>query len=119
MKGDVLNDVTASRGNRGFNSSGGDSFTFHTDVGDIAGLLCLEPALEGGGSQFVSAIKIHNVLLNEGVKELCALYQPIPFDARGEQWPGSSLWYELPVFIEQDNHLFSHFISSYISMSQE
>ncbi len=63
--------------------------SFHTDnafgetIPDLVGLLCLRPAVKGGHSQLISAITVHNELLNHHADLLECLYQPFYFDRRG------------------------------------
>ncbi|KAI1916164.1 hypothetical protein LOZ12_001195 [Ophidiomyces ophidiicola] len=58
---------------------------FHTDDGDIVGLLCVAKALEGGESDIVSSHHIYNVLAKERPDVLETLTQPIWYvDRKGE-----------------------------------
>jgi hypothetical protein len=52
--------------------------TFHTDLGDIVSLLCLEPAAEGGASQLASSWHIYNHL---------ASTRPDLIQTLAEDWP--------------------------------
>lgn len=116
--GDWITDVTAGNGRRGINQSGGDKFTFHSDVGDILAFMCLQDAYEGGESQLVSSIAIHNDLVRSGNKLVAELYQNLPFDARGEEKNGYDPWYLLPIYNVLGENLYTHFVSSYIFSSQ-
>jgi hypothetical protein len=46
------------------------------------------------------------------------LYQPQPFDFRGEQAPGTRGWYPMPVFTRWADRLFCRLIGAYILASQ-
>ncbi|KAK2778087.1 hypothetical protein FQN52_002917 [Onygenales sp. PD_12] len=58
---------------------------FHTDDGDIVGLLCMAKALEGGESDIASTHNVYNTLAKERPDVLETLTQPIwYFDRKGE-----------------------------------
>ncbi|WEW58003.1 hypothetical protein PRK78_003470 [Emydomyces testavorans] len=58
---------------------------FHTDDGDIVGLLCIAKALEGGESDLISSHHVYNVLAKERPDVLETLTQPIWYvDRKGE-----------------------------------
>jgi len=47
---------------------------YHTDAGDMVGLLCLRGGLEGGLSSIVSSVTVHNEILAQHPKFLGLLY---------------------------------------------
>src|SRR5215468_9556166 len=47
---------------------------YHTDAGDVVGLLCLRRALEGGLSSIVSSVMVHNEILAQHPEYLGLLY---------------------------------------------
>lgn len=59
---------------RGYNFGGGQNF--HTDgtACDIVSLMCLRPALSGGASRIVSAVTLHNAMLETRPDLLEVLY---------------------------------------------
>ncbi len=60
---------------------------YHSDNSDIAALLCLHDAEEGGVNNWVSSIAIHNALLRRGRKDLVQVL------TEGEFWlPGHNVW---------------------------
>jgi hypothetical protein len=63
-------------------------------------------------------VRVHNRLVRERPDLAAALYQPFPYDFRGEQSEGGRTWYELPVFTEWDDRLFVRCIPPYIWASQ-
>ncbi|KAF1810703.1 taurine catabolism dioxygenase TauD, TfdA family protein [Eremomyces bilateralis CBS 781.70] len=66
---------------------------FHTDAGDMVGLLCLARALEGGESDVVSTHNLFNVLQEENPRVAELLTQPIwYFDQKGETSDGQKEW---------------------------
>jgi hypothetical protein len=46
------------------------------------------------------------------------LYQPLPYDVRGEEPQGAKGWYEIPAFTELDGRLFARTIRPYVDASQ-
>jgi hypothetical protein len=121
--GHVLGDVTdqnkahddpTARGNE----LGGVALPFHCDGSDLVGLMCLENGIEGGLSMVASSVTIHNTLVEERPDLAAALYEPFPYDFRGEQAEGAAPFYSLPVFTEWDDRLFVRAIPPYILASQ-
>jgi hypothetical protein len=121
--GHVLGDVTdqgkapsdpTSRGNE----IGGAALPFHCDGSDLVGLLCLSNGVSGGRSAVANAVRIHNQLVGEDPVAAAALYEPQPFDYRGEQRPGAPNWYLLPVFTEWAGRLFVRCIPPFMWASQ-
>jgi hypothetical protein len=121
--GHVLGDVTdqgkmagdpTSRGNE----IGGIAFPYHSDGSDLVGLLCLERAKEGGRSTVCNAVAIHNELVRTHPDLAAELYEPQPYDFRGEQPSGGAPWYAMPVFTRWGKRLFVRYIRPYILASQ-
>ena len=59
---------------------------------DAVGLLCLRPGREGGTSLVSNAVRAHNRLVADRPELAAALYEPLPYDFRGEQREGGSNW---------------------------
>ena len=121
--GHVLGDVTdqgksADDATARGNELGGIGLPYHSDGSDLVGLLCLQTAKQGGLSAVANAVAIHNELVREAPELAAEMYQPLPFDYRGEQKEGARGWYDLPVFTECDGRLFVRYIRPYIEMSQ-
>ena len=121
--GHVLGDVTDQ--GKGYddptvrgNEIGGLALPFHCDGSDLVGLLCLAGGREGGLSAVANSVTIHNRLVRESPELAAALYEPLPYDYRGEQKEGSKPWYELPVFTDWKGRLFVRCIPPYILASQ-
>ena len=123
MHGHVLGDVTDQgktiddptvRGNE----LGGIALDYHTDGSDLVGLLCLRTARRGGLSCVANAVAIHNHLVRERPDLAAALYEPMPYDTRGEQADGAPAFYSVPAFTEHAGRLFVRFIPQYILASQ-
>ena len=121
--GHVLGDVTdqnrapddpTARGNE----LGGIALPFHCDGSDLVGLMCLADGRAGGLSTVSNSVRIHNRLVRERPELAAALYQPFPYDYRGEQAEGGQPFYSLPVFTEWEDRLFVRCIPPYIWASQ-
>jgi hypothetical protein len=122
-KGHLLGDVTdqgravddpTSRGNE----IGGVAFPFHSDGSDLVGLFCLDAGASGGASIVANVVAIHNDLVRQAPELAAELYQPFPYDLRGEQAPGSRPWYTMPVFNRCGDRLFVRYIRPYIESTR-
>jgi Taurine catabolism dioxygenase TauD, TfdA family len=122
-KGHLLGDVTdqgraatdpTSRGNE----IGGIAFPFHSDGSDLVGLFCLDAGASGGASLVANALTIHNDLVRTEPELAAELYQPMPYDFRGEQPPDGKPWYTMPVFSRLGERLFVRYIRPYIEASR-
>ena len=118
-KGHLLGDVTdqgrspsdpTSRGNE----LGGVALPFHSDGSDLVGLFCLSGGADGGDSLVANAVTIHNDLVRSEPELAAALYEPLPYDMRGEQAPGTRGWYTMPAFTRLGDRLFVRYIRPYI-----
>lgn len=116
-QGKALNDPT-SRGNE----IGGVPFPFHSDGSDLVGLFCLDAGASGGESLVANVVSIHNELARTEPELAAALYDPMPYDFRGEQAPGGKGWYSMPIATrtspEQGSRLFVRYIRPYIQASR-
>ena len=112
-QGKAVNDPTA-RGNE----LGGVPLPFHSDGSDLVGLFCLDAGLEGGDSLVANAVTIHNDLVRSDPDMAALLYEPFPYDLRGEQAPGARTWYTMPVFSRRGDRLFVRYIRPYIESSR-
>ena len=61
---------------------------YHTDGSDLVGLMCLRPAKSGGLSCVANVVAIYNELVRTRPDLVAALYNPLPWDFRGEQPAG-------------------------------
>lgn len=64
---------------------GRSELTFHSDSGDVVGLLCMRPAKEGGVSRLASSMSIHNEMLREAPHLLDVLYRGYYVYRKNEQ----------------------------------
>ncbi len=122
-KGHLLGDVTdqgkaatdpTSRGNE----IGGIRFPFHSDGSDLVGLFCLDAGLSGGASLVANVVMIHNELARTEPELAAELYEPLPYDLRGENAPGTKPWYTMPAFSRCGDRLFVRYIRPYIEASR-
>jgi hypothetical protein len=121
--GHVLGDVTdqhkatddpTARGNE----LGGVALPIHCDGSDLVGLMCLVNGIRGGLSMVASSVTIHNELVSTRPDLAAALYEPFPYDFRGEPAEGAAAFYSLPIFTEWEGRLFVRAIPPYIVASQ-
>jgi hypothetical protein len=101
---------------RGHRSSA--ALPFHVDRTDVIGLLCVQPAENGGDSQLASAHAVHRLLSERQPTLLQELYRELPHDRRGEQHPGEASWIPLSVFSELDGRIVSRYVRRFIDGSQ-
>ena len=93
---------------------------FHTDGGWLwktpafVGLFCLESAMEGGLSRFVSLVTAHHQLRRRRPDLLARLYQPFPWDRQGEHAPDATRVSHQPVFEYEGGTLASRYYEDYI-----
>ena len=96
-----------------------DGGSFHTDgphwnqPPDILGMLCINPAYEGGVSKFISVYNIHNIILQLGIDVLKPLYNNFFFDRR-EEVSADLRTISKPIFSFQSNKLNCRFLKDYI-----
>lgn len=107
-----------STGGRYHQTSDGGSY--HTDgphwiqSPDIIGMLCVNPALKGGTSKFISAYTIHNEILKKGIDKLKPLYENFFFDKR-EKVAKDLRTISKPVFNFVNDKLSCRFLKDYIT----
>ena len=105
--GTMLYDVTDKGEAYGYGVRG--SYTsvelvFHTDNAfgaappEHVGLLCFQPAREGGVSRFCSMAAVHDRMLAEHPEQLALLYRPVLWDRQAEHAPGAPRVARAPVF---------------------
>ena len=92
--------------------------TFHTDSADVVGLLCLQPAKEGGRSLLVSANTVFNEMRKRRPDLLSLLLQPIATDRRGEVPEGMLPYLLIPVFSYFADRLTPFYQRQYIESAQ-
>ena len=88
---------------RGYVSSA--ELRFHCDGGDVASLLCVRQAPEGGLSSLVSMISIHNTMVRECPEHLATLYRGLHMFMRKEGDMASSELPRQPLFFPRGDHI--------------
>jgi Taurine catabolism dioxygenase TauD, TfdA family len=105
--GTFLYDVTDTGRRFGYGVRGSATnveLSFHTDnafgvaLPDVVGLLCIQPALEGGVNRCCSLYTVHNELLRRQPQLLLRLYQPCYYDRQAEHAPEAPKLLWAPVF---------------------
>jgi alpha-ketoglutarate-dependent taurine dioxygenase len=86
--------TTDTKGARGYLSN--EALLFHTDLGDVAGLLCVQKAIEGGMSSVSSSMAVYNIILAEHPEYLPAYYNGFAF--RSIEADGAPTEWRLPIF---------------------
>ncbi len=92
--------------------------TFHTDSSDVAGLLCVHQAMEGGDSQLVSTATLYNEMQRRRPDLVPLLFEPVPMDRRGEVPAGEKPYFEIPVFNWYAGYLSALYQRQYIDSAQ-
>ncbi|KAK9822768.1 hypothetical protein WJX74_006847 [Apatococcus lobatus] len=93
---------------------------WHCDSADIVGLLCLQPAKEGGLSSFSSSVSVHNELLRRGRQDLVEELTKDEWylDRKNEIPEGKLPYYRLPIFNYHQGHLATSFSATYYELAQ-
>lgn len=94
---------------------------FHTDGPWLAipaafvGLFCLQPAVDGGLSRFVSLVTAHETLQRRAPQLLARLYRPFRWDRQAEHGPDEPRFSTHPVFARAaDGRLVARYYEDYI-----
>jgi len=99
--------------------------TFHTDgpwldlPPHLVGLYCINPALDGGVSRFVSLCTVHNELRRRHPDLLPRLYRPYPWDRQAEHAPDDSKTGTQPIFQYDGRSLVGRFNERLIEAGAE
>lgn len=104
--------------NRGYMSD--RELGLHSDAYEIVGLMCLQPAAEGGDTRLASGLAIHNEMLLRSPHLLPALYRGYPYataEAAGAKSPVTP--YPVPVFSERDGKTSCMCLSAYMHSAAE
>src|SRR5262249_40089286 len=81
---------------------------FHTDRVDVVTLLCVRPAARGGLSKVVSAVAVHNAILERRPDLHALLCQPYYHSREGEVG-GKQRYYAMPIFGMRDGRFTSQY----------
>jgi hypothetical protein len=89
---------------------------FHTDSGDVVGLMCLRRSKSGGLSSVVSAVTIHNEILKRHPEYLAPLYRGFHYIRREAALTDSPITpHRLPVFGARDGKVSVRLIRNQIN----
>ena len=93
----------------------------HTDACDVVAMMCLQAAIEGGFSGYVSAIAIYNEVLRRRADLMPILVRGFYYHRFGEEEPGQGPVTEdrIPVFSFEQGLLSVNYLRSYIEMAAE
>ena len=93
----------------------------HTDACDVVAMMCLQQAMTGGYSGYVSAISIYNEILSRAPELLAPLLDGFHYHRFGEEAPGQAPVTEekIPVFSFKDGLLSVNYLRAYIEMAAE
>ena len=104
------------------NEIGGHPLGFHSDGSDLVGLMCIDPGVSGGESLVANAVGAYNALVRTRPDLAAVLYEPLPYDFRGEQRDGGQPFYSVPAFTRHSgptgDRLFVRYIRPFIQASQ-
>lgn len=117
-KGHVLGHVAnlgldyADPSTRGYQTTA--TLRFHTDGGDVVGLLCVRPSKSGGLSRIASSTTVWNELVRRRPDLARALMQPVAFSRAGEVSPGQKRFFMMPIFQHHQGRMIAVLVRSFI-----
>lgn len=94
------------------------TMTFHADLCDYVGLLCLHPSKSGGESRIVSSITLYNEMLRRRPDLAAELTSDFYYSRHGEVPPGMEPWFKMAPFSIERGTLSVRGVSSYITKAQ-
>lgn len=96
----------------------GAELKYHTDGGDIVGLLCIRPSKSGGQSKLSSSTTVWNELVRRRPDLARVLLGPFHFSRTGEVRPGQARTFQSPIFQPWDGRMVAVLIQSFIHKAQ-
>jgi hypothetical protein len=121
-KGHVLGHVAnlgldyADPSTRGYQTTA--DLKFHTDGGDIVGLLCIRPSKAGGLSRLASSTTVWNEVVRRRPDLATVLTAPFCFSRTGEVKPGQQRYFRSPIFQPWQGRMIAVLIQSFIHKAQ-
>jgi len=91
---------------------------FHTDGGDIVGLLCVRPSRTGGLSRLCSSTTVWNELVRRRPDLARVMSQPFYFSRIGEIRPGQQRYFRAAPFQSCAGRMIAVYIRSFIEKAQ-
>jgi hypothetical protein len=101
---------------RGYQTSA--ELDFHTDGGDIVGLLCVRPARAGGLSRLCSSTTVWNELVRRRPDLAQVMMEPFCFSRIGETRPGQQRFFRAAPFQPCAGRMIAVLIPSFIRKAQ-
>lgn len=91
---------------------------YHTDAGDIVGLICIRPAKSGGLSKICSSTTVWNEMVKRHPEHAQALTEPYAFTRWNEIGEGQNPFYEMPLFKEHGGRMIAMLVPSATEKAQ-
>lgn len=123
VAGDLLGDVIGIGGKdhreRAYRNS--TELAMHTDACDFVGMMCLQKAIEGGESGYVSGAAIYNEICRRSPELMTLLLRGFRYHRFGEEGPGESPVTEqpVPVFSIHEGRLSINYLRAYIDLASQ
>lgn len=95
-----------------------DPLPFHTDRCDVVALLCLRASKSGGQSRVVSAVAIHNEILERDKGLLEELYKPYYHSRTKWETGKENSFYPLPIFTQTEQYFAARYLRHFINVAQ-
>jgi len=121
---DVLNKGVVSGDNKGQTNNRpyltNAELEFHTDLSDLALLLCVQPAKEGGENHVVNSQDVYNYMQEHYPNDLAALSDTFKIMHQTPSKPdGQNHLIDIPVFTEKDGFFSSFLLRAFIFITYE
>ncbi|MEQ9123878.1 MAG: TauD/TfdA family dioxygenase, partial [Alphaproteobacteria bacterium] len=91
---------------------------YHTDSGDVVGLLSVKTSRTGGMSSLVSSVALYNAMAERRPDLALVLMEPTFRDRRDEIPAHRRPWYPMPVFNPHKGRMLTHYVRSAIRKAQ-
>lgn len=114
----LMRDIRDNSKNGGARVDSAGALRWHNDRADVVGLLCVRSAHRGGISRIVSAVAIHNAMLDRRPDLVDTLFGDFHRYSPGDEVGAEAGSYALPVFGLRDGYFTSHFSRTYIEQAQ-
>ena len=95
-----------------------DRLAYHTDMGDVVGLLSIRTSRSGGLSSIAPSVGLYTLMRERRPDLVRVLMGPTYKDRRDEIPEGCKPWYPMPVFMPHQGRLFTHFVQSAVRKAQ-
>lgn len=95
-----------------------ETLHFHTDGGDIVGLLCVRPSKSGGLSRLCSSTTVWNELVRRHPEQALTATEPFYFSRAGEIRQGQARYFRSPLFQPCSGRMVAVLIQSFIQKAQ-